>query len=124
LGGICDVIVRVSADDQEIELLACHARGASTLLEMKCEGDRGNKGFVTATAGTAQVGLFVDPGVTVLTEVVLGPETTIAVLAVTGVAVGWLVEPGVKVPTKVVLCPEMTIAVPAVMVDGTLSVVS
>ena len=58
---------------------------------MECEGGGGDKGSVTAAAGTAEVGGLVDSGIQVVTEVALALE--------------------------------MAVAVPAVMVDGTLSVV-
>jgi len=49
---------------------------------VECEGGGGDKGSVTASAGTAHVGRLVDPGIQVLAEVVLVPE-----MAITGSAV-------------------------------------
>jgi len=46
----------VSADNEAIELFACHARGTSARLKVECEAGKGDKGSVTAAAGTAQVG--------------------------------------------------------------------
>jgi hypothetical protein len=81
-GGIRDVIIRISADDDAVQLFACHARGASARLEVEGEGGGGDKGSVTAAAGTAQVGGLVDPGIQVVTEVALALEKTVAVSAV------------------------------------------
>ena len=49
---------------------------------MECEGGGGDKGSVTAAAGTAQVGGLVDSGIQVVTEVVLVLEMAVAVPAV------------------------------------------
>jgi hypothetical protein len=49
---------------------------------VECEGGRGDKGSVTAAAGTAQVGRLVDPRVQVLKEFVVVLEMMIAVPAV------------------------------------------
>jgi hypothetical protein len=49
---------------------------------VECEGGGGDKGSVTASAGTAHVGRLVGPGVQVLTEIVLILEMAIAVSAV------------------------------------------
>lgn len=49
---------------------------------MECEGGGGDKGSATASAGTAYIGRLVDPGIQVLTEVVLALEKAIAIAAV------------------------------------------
>ena len=49
---------------------------------MECEGGGGDKGSVTAAAGTTQIGGLVDPGIQVVTEVALALEKTIAIPAV------------------------------------------
>jgi hypothetical protein len=81
-GGIRDIVIRVSADDETIELFACHARRASSRFEVECEVGGGDEGFITAAAGTAHVGGLVDSGIHMIAEVVLVLEMLIAVPAI------------------------------------------
>ena len=67
---------------EAIELSACHTRRAKARLEVECESGGGDKGSVTASAGTAHVGRLVGPGIQVLTKVVIALEKAIAVSAI------------------------------------------
>ena len=77
--GIGEVVVRVSADDETVELLAGHAGRAGA--RFKVENERGvrDEGLVAAAAGAAHVSWSVKPRVEVVTEVGLILEGTAAV---------------------------------------------
>jgi hypothetical protein len=120
-GGIRDVIIRVSADDEAIELFACHARGASARLEVECEGGGGDKGSGTAAAGTAQVGGLVDPGIQVVTEVALALEKTVAISAIMvpgTLSVVLLTRIGTSEVTAAIMARPVDTGIPYVLLQG------
>lgn len=102
-------------------MLACHARGASARLEVECEGGGGDKGSITASAGTAHVGRLVGPGVQVLTEIVLILEMAIAVSAVMVVgtlSVMILTRIGASEVTAAIIARPVDTGIPFVLLQG------
>jgi len=88
---------------------------------MECEGGGGDKGSVTALAGTAHIGWLVDPGVQVLTEVVIVLEMVIAVSAVMVVgtlSVMLLTRVGASEVTAAVIARPVDTGIPSVLLQG------
>ena len=75
-------MIRVRADDETIELIARHTRGALARLEVKGERAGRDEGSATVAAGTGEVGRLVDLGIHVVAKAVLVLEETITILAV------------------------------------------
>jgi hypothetical protein len=108
-------------DDETIELFACHARGASAGLEVECEGGRRDKGPVTTLARTVHFGRLVDPGIQVLTEVVLVLEMAIAVSAVMVVgtlSIVLLTRIGASEVTAAIIARPVDTGIPFVLLQG------
>ena len=80
--GVRDVVVRVRADDEAVELLAGHAGRTGSRLEMEDERGGRDEGLGAAAAGAAQVGGPMQLRVEVVPEVVLVLEGPLAVRAV------------------------------------------
>ena len=88
---------------------------------MECEGGRGDKGSVTAAAGTAQIGGLVDPGIQVVTEVALALEMTVAIPAVMvpgTLSVVLLTRIGAREVTAAIIAWPVDTGVSFVLVQG------
>ena len=99
----------------------CHARGAGARLEVECEGGGGDKGSVTAAAGTAHVGRLVDPGIQVVTEIVLVLEMAVAVPAVMvfgTLSVVLLKRKGASEVAVTIIARPVDIGIPYVLLQG------
>ena len=81
-GRVGDVVVRVGADDETVELLAGHAGRARARLEVENERGVRDEGLGAAAAGAAHVGRSMNPRVEVVAEVGLALEGTAAVCAI------------------------------------------
>ena len=81
-GGVGDVVVRVGADDETIELFAYHTGQAGVRLGMEYESNVRDEGLVAAAARTTHVGRLMHPQVEVMAEVGLALEGPLAVGAV------------------------------------------
>jgi hypothetical protein len=88
---------------------------------VECEGGGGDKGSVTATAWTEEVGGLVDPGVEVVTEVALALEMMIAVPAVMvfgTLSVVLLTRVGASEVTAAIIARPVDNGIPFVLLQG------
>jgi len=77
-----DVVIRVSADDELVELFARHAGRAGARFEVEQKRGMRDEGFVAVAARAAYVGRSMQPRVEVLAEVALALEGPLTVGAV------------------------------------------
>ena len=91
---------------------------------MECEGGRGDKGSVAASARTVYVGRLVNPGIQVLAEVVIALEKAIAVSAVMvfgALSVVLLTRVGASKVTATIITRPVNIGIPFVLLQGKVS---
>jgi hypothetical protein len=88
---------------------------------VECEGGGGDKGSVTAAAGTAHIGGLVDPRIQVATEVALALEMTVAIPAVMvsgALSVVLLKRIGASEVTAAIVARPVEIGTAFVLVQG------